>query len=284
MNLNDEMESSNVEDRRGMSGGGKVAVGGGLIGIILLVVSLLTGKDFTGLANLFQGSDATQTTTSAPANLQPGDSTAILVSKVLKSTEEVWGQYIQQQYGKEYPAPKLVMFTQSTESGCGGASEEMGPFYCPEDQKVYIDLSFCNELRNRFHAPGNFAVAYVVAHEVGHHIQNLLGITEQVQRMRNRLSEADYNKLSVKLELQADFLAGVWANHANQMKHILEPGDLETALTAANAIGDDKLQKQAQGYVVPDAFTHGTSQQRMYWFKRGFDSGDLSQGNFNDIQ
>jgi predicted metalloprotease len=160
----------------------------------------------------------------------------------------------------------------------------MGPFYCPADHKVYIDLTFCDELRDRFNAPGEFAVAYVVAHEVGHHVQNLMGISQQVQEQRGRLSEAEYNKLSVKLELQADFLAGVWANHANQMDKILEPGDLEAALTAANAIGDDKLQKESQGYVVPDAFTHGSSKQRMYWFKKGYETGDLNQGRYQDIQ
>jgi predicted metalloprotease len=176
------------------------------------------------------------------------------------------------------------MFDEAVQSACGGASAAMGPFYCPADHKVYIDLSFCNELRDKFRAPGNFAVAYVVAHEVGHHIQNLLGINEQVQRQREKLSEADYNKLSVKLELQADFFAGVWAYHANRMRNILEPGDLESALTAANAIGDDKLQKEAQGYIVPDAFTHGSSQQRMYWFKKGFETGDLNQGRYQDIK
>lgn len=283
MRLDNERESSNIEDRRGMSGGRKVAVGGGLAAIIVLILSLVTGKDLSGLLNFLPNTETT-TISQAPASIQADDTTAVLVSKVLASTEDVWSQIFQQQIGKQYSAPKLVMFSQSTQSGCGGADAAMGPFYCPMDQKVYIDLSFCNELRDRFNAPGNFAIAYVVAHEVGHHVQNLLGISSQVQQMQNRMNTAEANKLSVKLELQADFLAGVWANHANQMRHILDPGDLQVALTAANAIGDDKLQKEAQGYIVPDAFTHGTSEQRMYWFKKGFETGDLSQGNFNDIQ
>jgi predicted metalloprotease len=274
-----ERESGNIEDRRGMSGGGKVAIGG-IGAIIVVVIGLLTGKDFSGILNDAQSNNTEQT-----SNYQPpaDDSTADLVKVVLASTEDVWGAIFQQN-GEQYQPSTLVMFTDATQSDCGGASSAMGPFYCPADQKVYIDLSFCNELRDRFSAPGNFAVAYVVAHEVGHHIQDLLGISEKIQRQRSQLSEADYNKLSVKLELQADFLAGVWAYHANKMRGILEAGDLEAALTAANAIGDDKLQKEAQGYIVPDAFTHGTSQQRMYWFKKGFETGDMNQGKFQDIQ
>lgn len=171
------------------------------------------------------------------------------------------------------------MFSGSTRSGCGFASSQTGPFYCPADNKLYIDLSFFRELRDRFKAPGDFAMAYVIAHEVGHHVQNLLGIHDQVQRQRQRLSESDYNKLSVRVELQADFFAGVWAHYDDKMKNVLDPGDIQEALTAANAIGDDRIQKQAQGYVVPDAFTHGTSEQRMRWFKLGYDTGDLSKGN-----
>jgi predicted metalloprotease len=275
-----ERESDNIDDRRGMSGGGKVAIGG-IGAIIVVVIGLLTGKDFSGLLHNVQStSEQQQTHTGFP---RADDSTAALVRVVLASTEDVWSAIFKAS-NQQYRAPQLVMFDNATQSGCGGASSAMGPFYCPADQKVYIDLSFCAELRERFHAPGNFAVAYVVAHEVGHHIQDLLGISEQVQRQRSRLSEAEYNKLSVKLELQADFLAGVWANHANRMRHLLEPGDLEGALTAANSIGDDKLQQEAQGYIVPDAFTHGTSQQRMYWFKRGFETGDMNQGRFQDIR
>lgn len=278
-----ERESGNIEDRRGLGGGGKVAIGGGLGAIIVLVIGLLTGKDFSSLLSTQDVATTEQRTNTGPRAPRADDSTAQFVSVVLASTEDVWST-IYRDNNQEYRAPKLVMFDDAVESACGGASAAMGPFYCPADYKVYIDLSFCNELRDRFNAPGNFAVAYVVAHEVGHHIQNIMGISEQVQRQRGRLSEADYNKLSVKLELQADFLAGVWAYHANRMRRILEPGDLESALTAANAIGDDKLQKEAQGYVVPDAFTHGTSQQRMYWFKKGFETGDLNQGRYQDIR
>jgi len=277
-----ERESENIEDRRGMSGGGKVAIGGGIGAVIVLVIGLLTGKDFSGLLSTVQDPAATQTSNGTRPP-RADDSTAKFVSVVLASTEDVWTK-IYHENSSSYSAPKLVMFDDAVESACGGASSAMGPFYCPADHKVYIDLSFCGELRDHFRAPGNFAVAYVVAHEVGHHIQNLMGISEQVQRQRGRLSEADYNKLSVKLELQADFLAGVWAHHAHKMRNILEPGDLESALTAANAIGDDKLQKEAQGYIVPDAFTHGTSQQRMYWFKKGFETGDLRLGRYQDIR
>jgi uncharacterized protein len=277
-----ERESDNVEDRRGMSGGGKVAIGGGLGAIIVLVIGLLTGKDFSSLLSTEPGTETTQTT-NGPRAPRADDTTAQFVRVVLASTEDVWNR-LYSEAGQQYEAPNLVIFDNAVESACGGASAAMGPFYCPGDHKVYIDLSFCNELRDRFNAPGNFAVAYVVAHEVGHHIQNLMGLSEKMQRQRGRLSEAEYNKLSVKLELQADFLAGVWAYHANKMRNILEPGDLESALTAASAIGDDKLQKEAQGYTVPDAFTHGTSQQRMYWFKKGFETGDLNQGRYDDIR
>lgn len=273
-------QSSNVEDARGSSGK-KIAFGGGIGAIIIVIISLVTGKDLSGILQFLDG--GSQVTESQPFNPAENDTTAQMVAVVLGSTEDVWSQ-IFKQVGSTYTAPKLKMFTNSTTSGCGGASAAMGPFYCPADQKVYIDLSFCNELRTRFKAPGNFAVAYVVAHEVGHHIQNLLGISEQVQKMRGRISEAEYNKLSVKLELQADFLAGVWAYHERQTTGMIEPGDLEVALNAANAIGDDKLQQEAQGYIVPDAFTHGASQQRMYWFKKGFTTGDMSQGQFDNIK
>lgn len=279
-----ERESDNVEDHRGLSGGGKVAVGGGIGAIVVLVLGLLTGKDLSGLLPFLQGDQNTTTQQAdGPRAPRPDDSTAQFISVVLASTEDVWNE-LYAAGGAQYQKPKLRIFDGSTQSACGGASSAMGPFYCPADQKVYIDLAFCDELRTKFRAPGNFAVAYVIAHEVGHHVQNLMGTSEQVQRQRSRLSEADYNKLSVKLELQADFLAGVWAYHANRKRKLIEPGDLEAALTAANAIGDDKLQKEAQGYIVPDAFTHGTSQQRMYWFKKGFESGDLSQGKFQDIR
>lgn len=278
-----ERESSNVEDQRGMSGGRKVAVGGGIGAIIVLVLGLLTGKDLSGLLQIVEGGQNTTEVNNGPKQPRADDSTAQFVSVVLASTEDVWTE-LYAANGSEYQKPKLRIFENSVQSACGGASSAMGPFYCPADYRVYIDLDFCKELRDKFRAPGNFAVAYVIAHEVGHHVQNLMGLSEQMQRQRGRISEADYNKLSVKLELQADFFAGVWAYHANRKRQLIEPGDLEAALTAANAIGDDKLQKEAQGYTVPDAFTHGTSQQRMYWFKKGFETGDLSQGKYQDIR
>ncbi|PWJ57442.1 hypothetical protein CLV98_107150 [Dyadobacter jejuensis] len=282
MRWQDLRRSKNVDDRRGMSGGGKVAIGG--IGVVIVVVlSLLTGRDPGEMLSNIQGMQASTQADTRVAGPRPDDQTADFISAVLGSTEDVWSK-IYAENGARYQPPSLQIFEGVTQGGCGGASAAMGPFYCPADQQVYIDLSFCEELRDKFNAPGEFAVAYVVAHEVGHHVQNLMGISQQVQSQRGRMSEADYNKLSVKLELQADFFAGVWAHNAQQMSNILEPGDLESALTAANAIGDDKLQKQSQGYVVPDAFTHGSSRQRMYWFKKGFDTGDLRQGQYNDIQ
>jgi predicted metalloprotease len=197
---------------------------------------------------------------------------------VLAETEDVWNAVFAKQ-GADYPEPTLVMFSRSTQSGCGFASAASGPFYCPADQKVYIDLSFYNELKNRFGADGDFAMAYVIAHEVGHHIQTVTGTSEKIQQLRQRLSEEEYNRYSVAMELQADFLAGVWAHHEQKMKNTLEPGDLDEALRAAAAIGDDQIQMKNQGYTVPESFTHGTSEQRMYWFKRGFQTGDISQGN-----
>lgn len=282
MRWQDLGRSGNVEDRRGMSGGGKVAVGG-IGAIILLAIGLLTGQDPGEILSNIQGDQSTEQVQTRPPGPRPDDKTADLVSAVLRSTEDVWTE-VYTASGSQYQKPRLQIFENSSQSACGGASSAMGPFYCPADEKVYIDLEFCDELRDRFKAPGEFAVAYVIAHEVGHHVQNLMGISEKVQQQRQRMSDAEYNKLSVKLELQADFLAGVWANHAQKMSNILEPGDLEAALTAANAIGDDKLQKESQGYIVPDAFTHGTSEQRKYWFKKGFDTGDLSQGKFESIE
>lgn len=270
--------SGKIEDRRGMSGG---AIGGGL-GIIVVILGLFFGQDLTGLVSQLPLGEITQGT---PKTGDPTDKEAKFVDGVLASTNQVWEKQFQEM-GKTYEEPYLVLFTNNVQSACGNASAAVGPFYCPGDHKVYIDLSFYQELQNRFGAGGDFAQAYVIAHEVGHHVQNLLGISEKVQRARAQLSEKEYNKLSVKLELQADFFAGLWANHAQGLKDFrLEAGDLEEAITAANAIGDDKLQKQAQGEVVPDAFTHGTSAQRMYWFKKGFDTGDFRQGDtFNSTQ
>ena len=273
--------SSNVEYRRGVSGG-QVAVGGGILGVIALVLNFLLGGDPSQLPQQLPNQNRELTAEEQAAD----DQRAQFVKVVLAETEDVWNTLFQQA-GKNYVEPTLVLFSGGTQSACGSASSATGPFYCPGDQKVYIDLSFYQDLQNRFAAPGDFAMAYVIAHEVGHHVQNLLGISEQVQQKRQQVSEGEYNKYSVMLELQADFLAGVWAHHTQKMKNILEEGDIEEALNAANAIGDDRLQKESQGYVVPESFTHGTSQQRMYWFKKGFQTGDMNQGDtFNspDLQ
>ncbi|MBU3743705.1 MAG: metalloprotease [Sediminibacterium sp.] len=270
-------ESDNVDDRRG--GGGKgLAMGGGIGTIIIALIYLFMGGDPSQVANQLQNAiPSQQNNTSVPRSAEE-EKLASFTKVVLGLTESVWDS-IYQSKGSQYEKPVLVMFTDQTQSGCGAASAASGPFYCPGDKRVYIDLSFFDELAQKFQAPGEFAMAYVIAHEVGHHLQTLNGTSQKVHSARSRVSEKEYNQLSVKLELQADFLAGVWAHHANKLKNILDPGDLEAALNAANAIGDDRLQKQSKGYVVPDAFTHGTSKQRMYWFKKGFDSGDLSQGN-----
>lgn len=263
--------SDNIEDARGSSGGGKM-VGGG-IGILIVIVGMFFGKDLTGVVSQLPAGNSEQT---AVKQGTPEDAGGKFVADVLGSTDRVWEAQFEEM-GKQYEDPALVLFTDGQESGCGYANSAVGPFYCPADHKVYIDLQFYKELKDRFGAGGDFAQAYVIAHEVGHHVQNLLGTSDKMQQARASLSETEYNKLSVKLELQADFYAGLWANKAKDIQ--LEEGDLEEALNAANAIGDDKLQKQAQGEVVPDAFTHGTSAQRVYWFKKGFDTGDISQGD-----
>lgn len=268
-------ESGNVEDRRGLGGKG-IAVGG--VGtVVVVIIALIMGKNpMELLQSVNQGQPAATEQVAEPSAAE--QEAASFVKVVLADNEDVWHKLFEEN-GTTYAEPKLVLFTGSVQSGCGGASAAMGPFYCPADQKAYIDLSFYDELKNRFNAEGDFAMAYVIAHEIGHHVQNLQGTSDKVHAMRERLSETEYNKLSVALELQADFYAGVWAHHTQQMKGVLEAGDIEEALNAANAIGDDKLQKQAQGYVVPDAFTHGTSAQRMKWFKKGYETGDVNQDN-----
>jgi hypothetical protein len=269
--------SENVEDRRGMSGGG-LAVGGGIGGLIIYLLYAFLGGNPNNAPELLPGQQAEQQGKRYDPNQSPADDTlAQFVSVVLKDTEDVWGDIL-----KNYQKPRLVMFTDAVQSACGSASAAVGPFYCPGDEKVYIDLSFFRELKERFGAPGDFAMAYVVAHEVGHHVQNLLGTSDKVHSLEENSDKREANRLSVKMELQADFYAGVWANHAQKMKHILQPGDIDEALKAANAIGDDKLQEEAQGRVVPDAFTHGTSAQRMYWFKKGYETGDIKQGDTFD--
>jgi predicted metalloprotease len=263
--------SGNVEDRRGM--GGKLVAGGGIGGIIILIISMLLGNNPLDSINVGSSPQQEQATSEVQ------DQQAQFVSVVLKETESVWSNIFEQELQSDYQEPRLVLFTESDQSGCGFASAATGPFYCPLDKKVYIDLSFYDQLSSRFGASGDFAMAYVVAHEVGHHVQNLMGTSGKVHEARQRLSEREANQLSVALELQADFYAGVWAHHTQKNEQILEEGDIEEALRAANAIGDDKLQKQSQGYVVPDAFTHGTSAQRMEWFKKGWETGDINQGN-----
>jgi predicted metalloprotease len=253
-------------------------IGGGLGTIAIILVAVLLGADPADVLNLLNNNaGAPGQVAQAPVDPRQ-DRLKDFVSVVLGDTEDVWTEQFARM-GKRYIDPKLVLFTGRVDSACGLASSAVGPFYCPGDQKVYLDLAFFDELSRRFGAPGEFAQAYVIAHEVGHHVQNLLGTSEKVSRMRGRVSQAEYNRLSVRLELQADFLAGVWAHHAQKARHILEKGDYETAIRAASAIGDDRLQKQTQGYVVPDAFTHGTSEQRVRWFRKGFETGDIRQGD-----
>ena len=268
-------QSGNVDDQRGRGPGGMAFKGGIGTLAIVLVISLILGKNPLALLQEMQtqsGGPATEQTNYQPTAEE--EELGQFVRVVLADTEDVWNSLL-----KSYREPTLVMFTGGVQSACGTASSATGPFYCSEDEKVYIDLGFYEELKNRFEAPGDFAQAYVIAHEVGHHVQHLMGITDKVHASKEQLSEEEYNKLSVKLELQADFLAGVWAHHAQSMSKILEPGDIDEALNAASAIGDDRLQMQTQGQVVPDSFTHGTSAQRMRWFKKGFESGDVSQGD-----
>ncbi len=271
-------ESSNVDDRRGMSGG-QMAAGGGVIGVIILLVNMfLGGGDSGDLGQVLQPQNQPMTTEQKAAE----DERASFVKVVLADTEDVWDKLFADQ-GKQYQKPTLVMFSGSTPSACGYASAATGPFYCPSDNDVYIDLAFAEELKNRFGASGDFALAYVVAHEVGHHVQTLTGASQKVQAVRERGDEKEANRYSVMLELQADFYAGIWAHYDQKMKNVIQASDIEEALRAANAIGDDRLQQESQGRVVPDAFTHGTSAQRMYWFKKGFETGDLKQGDtFSD--
>lgn len=279
MRMDDYRESDNVEDRRGSGSGGIGRGGVGIGGIVLaLVVSYFTGINPMTLLGIVEQTPLGRQ--EAPVAHKPpaSDETAQFVSKVLASTEDVWTTAFREA-GRQYENPKLVLFTGATPTACGTGQTAMGPFYCPGDHKVYIDLAFYRELKDRFQAPGEFAQAYVVAHEVGHHVQNLLGIADKVHSAQQRTGRAEANALSVRMELQADCLAGVWGKRTDTMKNVLEPGDLEAALTAASAIGDDRLQQQAQGRIVPESFTHGSSAQRVRWFKRGFDTGDMNQCN-----
>ncbi|USK38955.1 zinc metallopeptidase [Cytobacillus firmus] len=267
--------SSNVEDRRGMGGGGKTLIGGGLGGIIIVLLFTFLGGDPGELLGNMAGSDSG--TVVPYEESEHEKELADFVSVVLADTEEVWTELFEEQ-GLQYKEPTLVLYSGSVQSACGAASSSVGPFYCPGDQKLYIDLSFYDELQRKFQAPGDFAMAYVIAHEVGHHVQTLLGTTEEIMPLRQKMSEEKFNKYLVRFELQADYYSGVWAHHAQGMGY-LEEGDLEEALNAATAVGDDTLQKRAQGYVVPESFTHGTSEQRKSWFHKGFQNGTIKGGD-----
>ena len=268
-------ESENVEDARGSGGGGRIVLGGGIGTVILVVLTFCSAairrrcsshskRNYRNLRSSTVKRRATRHRSSSRV--------------VLADTEDAWNE-IFRQMGRQYEEPRLVLFTDLIQSGCGFASGATGPFYCPQDRRVYIDLGFFRQLQERLGAGGDFAEAYVIAHEVGHHVQNLLGITDRVQAARGRVSQSEYNQLSVRLELQADFLAGVWARYTDRVKHVVEAGDIEEAMRAASAVGDDRLQSRSRGYVVPDSFTHGTSEQRARWFRRGYETGDLSQGD-----
>ena len=267
-------QSGNVEDRRGISGKSIAGIGG-VGGIIIAIIFALMGGDTSQIFNALENSTQEQGTTQTDARY---DSLAQFTAVVLADTEDVWDSLFTGM-GETYVKPKLVLFTNSVESACGNASSSVGPFYCSGDSKVYIDLAFLEELQGKIEAEGDFAQAYIIAHEVGHHVQNLLGILDKVHAKKSSLSESEYNDLSVRLELQADFLSGVWAHYAQKMKSILETGDIEEAMNASAAVGDDKIQMKSQGYVVPDAFTHGTSKQRTKWFMLGFNTGDLAKGD-----
>ena len=278
MRLDDSRESDNVEDRRasGPRIGGRGTIGIGTI--VLALVAMYFGVDPSVVLQMAEG-PATQQQ-QPPASRPPAnDPQARFVSKVLGETEDTWSAIFQKDLNRQYVPPKLVLFRGATPTACGTGQAAMGPFYCPGDSKVYIDLAFFDELQNRFKAPGDFAQAYVIAHEVGHHVQHLLGISDKVDAARRNATEKQANAMSVRLELQADCFAGVWAYHANQARHIIEDGDIEEALNAASAIGDDALQRQARGEVVPDSFTHGTSAQRVSWFKRGITEGKVNACN-----
>ena len=275
MRWKNERQSDNVEDRRGARPRGLAIGGGGAI--VVVVIALLMGADPRTLLQQLQLSTDSPPT-SAPATESANDEGRQFLGVVLAETEDVWRDEFRRM-GREYREPTLVLFTDEVQSACGLAGAAVGPFYCPGDQKLYIDLGFYDLLRDRLGAPGDFAQAYVIAHEVGHHVQTLLGVTDQVHAMRERLSPTEYNRVSVRLELQADFYAGVWAHHTQRMHDVIESGDIEEALNAASAIGDDRLQREGRGRVVPDAFTHGTSEQRVRWFRLGYETGDISQGD-----
>ncbi len=271
-------QSTNVEDMRGAGLGRKIGVRGGIVTVIIAIVVLLLGGDPREILGLME---TQQASTEQVTDYQPSaheQELAEFVSVTLADTEDVWHKLFEGS-GLTYHEPKMVLFNSAVESACGYAQSATGPFYCPADEKVYIDLNFLEQLQERLGAQGDFAVAYIVAHEVGHHVQKLLGTLDKVHSLRGNVSEKQYNEQTVRLELQADFYAGIWAHHAQKMKNILEAGDIEEAMNAAQAVGDDRIQMQSRGYVVPDSFTHGTSEQRMTWFKRGFTTGNVNNGD-----
>jgi hypothetical protein len=273
-----DRESDNVEDRRGLSIGGRGFALGGIGTVVVTLIALYFGVDPSVILNQVASSPPATEQQQAAARSPAEDKLARFSSVVLADTEDVWTQVFKDK-GSAYPLPKMVLYTGSVQSACGFAQAAMGPFYCPNDQKLYLDLSFFDDLHTRYGAPGDFAQAYVIAHEVGHHVQNLLGILEEAHAAQGSASKETANAIQVRVELQADCLAGVWANKADQTKHILESGDVEEALAAASGVGDDRLQQQSRGYVVPESFTHGSSEQRMRWFSAGAKSGDMAQCN-----
>lgn len=274
-------QSSNVEDRRGMSTGKKFGIRGGILGVIGLIVYMLLGGDPQVALNFLQSDSQTTETSTDYQPTAHEEELAEFVAVVLADTEDVWHKLFNEM-GLEYREPILVLFSGQVNSACGLSSAATGPFYCPGDDRLYIDLLFLDDLQQRLGAEGDFAIAYIIAHEVGHHVQNQLGTLSEVHSLQQQVGQEQSNELSVRLELQADFYAGIWAHHAQKMKNILEEGDLDEAINAAQAVGDDNLQKQSQGYVVPDSFTHGSSSQRMNWFKKGYSTGNLNDGNTFD--
>jgi hypothetical protein len=270
MQLGGQRGSDNIEDRRGMGIGGGLGIGG----IVIAIIAAFLGLDPTQVLDTVNQAAPQADSREAPQGA-PADEMGQFVSKVLGSTEDVWSQLFRAS-NREYHNPKLVLYTQAVRSACGMGQSAMGPFYCPNDERLYIDLAFYRDLKERFRAPGDFAQAYVIAHEVGHHVQNQLGIMKKLDAARGRVSKGEYNEISVRTELQADCFAGVWAHHAANAR-LLDTGDVEEGLNAASAIGDDRLQKQSQGYVVPESFTHGSSAQRVRWFKRGMEAGKVSE-------
>ncbi len=284
INRNDS--EANYEDRRGRGRGKRNAAVGGVGAIVIVVIALLLGQDPFQAVNMVNSVVPDQSTEviTDPSRVNENEELKVFTLGVFNSANDVWSEIFRTQLQQSYVKPTLVTFTDATVSECGGATASVGPFYCPADQKMYIDLNFFHQLRSEFGAKGELAVAYVTAHEVGHHVQHLLGIINQVNQYRGKISEREQNRLNVKLELQADFLAGVWVYHAQKMNMIqLEPGDLESVISATTAVGDDTIQKRSMGYSVPDSFTHGTAAQRTYWFRKGMQTGDITQGDtFND--